>query len=517
MNSNKTPHNIGLVLVVILSLGFNLYYFTQHHPVSLAAPAMAATKQMYTCPMDPQVRQDRPGKCPICGMNLVLEKNTTTADSTPPPSAPKGKAPKIEAKPVKASASTDAARYQCPMHPTIVQDHPGDCPICGMKLVKMGANAAGTGGEHKIAFYRSPMDPKVTSPTPRKDEMGMDYVPVYADEAGGAEVDGRVSVTIDPARQQLIGLRTETASRGRVGGEWHTVGRVQADPTRISKVNVKVAGFVERVYADFVGRPVRKGEPLFTLYSPDLFSAQQDYLLARKSSLLSGSDSLIAAAARQRLRLWDMPETELQKLEERGEPIKDVTFASPASGVVTVKNIVDGSTLAMGDTPFEIADLGTVWVMADAYQSDVARVKTGMKATVTLEAQGRSYPGTVSFVDPVLDPQSRTCKVRVAVDNPDGNLKPEMFADVRLESAGQEAVTISVDAVIPTGRGAMVFVAVGNGRFQPRAVSLGQQSGGRVEVREGLMEGEAVVMRANFLVDSESSLRAALSATEGSR
>jgi Cu(I)/Ag(I) efflux system membrane fusion protein len=516
----KTKHVTAILLILLLvSVGLNVRQAVQLHKAS-APESMQSAKQLWTCPMDPQVVQDHPGKCPICGMNLILQTEVKNEEAAPSSPAKE-----------KESGKRDAQKYQCPMHPSIVQDHPGDCPVCGMKLVKMKGSANGQvtangGAARKIAFYRSPMDPKQTSPTPRKDEMGMDYVPVYENEVsgGGGEVEGRAVVSIDPTRQQLIGLRTALVARGDVSANWRTVGRVQVDPTKVSKINVKVSGYVERIFVDFVGRPVKRGEQLFTYYSPDLLSAQQEYLLTLKAKsrskggVQSEYDSLMLAVARQKLRLWDVPEAEIERLAQTGEAVKALTFVSSLTGVVTAKNVVEGSSLNPGDTPYEITDLSSVWVMADAYQSDVARAKVGMSASVSLESlPGHVFQGKVAFIDPVLDPQSRTFKVRINVDNTSGELKPDMFADVLFEGSVREAVTIPADAVIPSGRGNMVFVAVGDGRFQPRAVRLGEKSGDRVEVIEGLREGESVVTRANFLVDSESSLRAALAAVGGSQ
>lgn len=414
--------------------------------------------------------------------------------------------------------------YQCPMHPTIVQDHPGECPICGMKLVPVAQGAGGKPGERVIAFYRSPMDPKQTSPTPRKDEMGMDYIPVYQDElAGAAPVPGLATVTIDPSRQQLIGLRSAEVQAGRVGGSWRTVGRVQVDPTRVRKINVKVEGYVERIFVDFVGKPVRRGERLFTLYSPELLSAQNELLLAvqtRKQLAAGGAlpedgDSLVAAA-RRKLELWDVPTAEIDRLERTGQASKTLTFYSPIHGVVTAKNAVEGSRLAVGDTPYEVTDLGEVWLMADAYETDLAKVRVGMPATLTFQAYpGKEFKGRVAFIDPLLDPKTRTVKVHVHFSNPTGELKPEMYGEVVLRGADREGLTIPADAVIRTGTKDVVFVDLGEGKFQPREVKLGDVSGDRVEVRQGLEAGQKVVTRANFLVDSESRLRASLAAMGG--
>lgn len=428
------------------------------------------------------------------------------------------------AAPPAATAAHDPHTYQCPMHPTITSDHPGDCPICGMKLVEVDGGAA-AGGERRILFYRSPMDPQQTSHTPRKDEMGMDYLPVYADEVqgGGPTVDGLATVTIDPARQQLIGLRTAPVTSGRVSGSWRTIGRVEVDPTRVRKTNVKVDGYVERLYADFVGMPVEQGQPLFSLYSPSLFAAENEYVLAletrdrlRGAGPVAADGADLVAAARRKLELWDVPEDEIRRLEETRTAARTVTFLSPVAGVLTAKNVVQGATVRPGDTPFEVTDLGEVWVMADAYEGDLANVRVDMPAVLTLRAYpGRTFRGMVAFVDPVLDAATRTAKVHMHFPNPGAVLKPEMFGEVVLEGRDREGLRIPADAVIRTGTRDVVFVALGDGKFAPREVQLGVRGGGEVEVRHGLAAGEQVVTRANFLVDSESQLRASLAALTG--
>jgi membrane fusion protein, copper/silver efflux system len=500
-----------LIVLLTVSVMFNVRHMT--YRAGSNATETSASKAVWTCPMDPQVQQDHPGKCPICGMNLVLQADAKSAET------------KMDAPATKQEVSTKATeQYQCPMHPTITRDHPGDCPICGMKLVKMkgsaSASAAPTTSKKKIAFYRSPMDPKQTSPVPRKDEMGMDYVPVYEEETSDrtGSVDNRVAVTIDPMRQQLIGLRTASVIRSDISAEWQTVGRVQVDPTKVSKINVKVSGYVERVYVDFVGAPVEQGEQLFTYYSPDLLAAQQEYLLALSAQKSGVGDSILVAAARQKLRLWNVPDAQIERLECSGQVTRALAFVSPVTGVVTAKNIVEGSSLNAGEISYEISDFSTVWVMADAYQSDAARAKIGASAQITLDAlPNRVFAGKVSFIDPVLDPQTRTFKVRIDIDNLNGDLKPDMFAEVRFPGAAHEALTIPLDAIIPSGQGNMVFVAMDEGKFEPRAVNLGEKAGQRVEVIDGLQEGELVVTRANFLIDSESSLRAALATVGGAQ
>jgi len=430
---------------------------------------------------------------------------------------------------VARSEAKKAPLYRCPMHPAITSDHPGDCPICGMKLVLVVSSAtdsvgATKAGERKILFYRSPMNPKQTSPVPRKDEMGMDYLPVHEDElAEGAKVSGMAAVTIDPSRQQLIGLRTAKVSKGSVGGTWHTVARIEVAPSHVRKTNVKIEGFVERVFVDFVGQSVRKGQPLFSIYSPALLAAQNEYLLAlqTKESLAKGGaltengDSLVTSA-RRRLELWDVPASEIARLTSTREPSKTLTLVSPIAGVVTAKNVVQGARLSPGEAPYEITDLGEVWAMADAYESDLTRIQVGMKALLTLAAYpDRTFSGQVAFIDPVFDPKTRTVKVHMHFMNPKRELKPEMFGEVTLQGVTRDGLRVPADAVIRAGNEDVVFLASGAGKFEPRVVHLGAKIDDEVEVTGGLELGQEVVTRANFLVDSESQLRASLAVIGG--
>jgi Cu(I)/Ag(I) efflux system membrane fusion protein len=507
-----TPRRFGAIAVAVAlavgGAGGGIAVFLATRGGHAGELHTAQAKPKYTCPMHPSIVSDHPGECPICGMKLVA------VAASPGASAAAG-APAAAAKP----------KYTCPMHPSIVSDHPGECPICGMKLVKAEASGAGESekpGPRKVAFYRSPMDPRQTSPVPRKDEMGMDYLPVYDDEAkgGGQSVEGLAAVNIDPMRQQLIGLHTAEVTRGLVNASWRTVGRVTVDETRVHHVSVKVSGFVERVFADYVGKAVRAGEPLFTIYSPELLSVQSEYLLALKTrtAMEEGGASASAGgelvdAARERLKLWDVSAGEIERLERTGRPTKTLTFFSPMTGVVTKKDVVMGHRISEGDMPYEITNLSQLWVLADAYESDLSRIKLGMTASLTLQAiPDRTFKGKVVFVDPLLDPKTRTAKVRLAFANPTGELKPEMFGEVTLHASPRQGLRIPGDAVIDSGTKKVVFVSLGDGKFEPREVRIGASNGDRLEVLSGLEAGDQVVTRANFLIDSESRLKASLAA-----
>ncbi|CAK0746134.1 membrane fusion protein, copper/silver efflux system [Gammaproteobacteria bacterium] len=325
-------------------------------------------------------------------------------------------------------------------------------------------------------------------------------------------------MNIDPARQQLIGLTTAQVTKGSVGGAWRTTGRIAVDETRVRHVNVKVPGFVERIHVDFVGKMVKKGDPLFAVYSPELLSTQEEYLLAlrMKQALSQGGSSTndgdaLVNAARKRMILFDIPKSAIDHLAATGKTTKTLTIHSPVSGVVTKKDVVEGMKLEAGAMPYEIVDLSSVWVLADVYESELRFIKEGMSANLTLNAfPHQEFKGKVLFIDPVLDSNTRTVKIRLAFSNPSGNLRPGMFGEVVLRGMPRVGLHIPQDALIDSGTEKTVLVALGNGKFQPRTVQLGESGDKEVEVVFGLTEGEQVVTRANFLIDSESKLRASL-------
>jgi multidrug efflux pump subunit AcrA (membrane-fusion protein) len=439
--------------------------------------------------------------------------------------------------PAGAAGVTDAKQlYHCPMHPSYVSDHPGQCPICKMDLVPMpaspvrGGGSAGapspaattTAGGRRVLYYRSPMDPSVHSPVPRKDEMGMDFVPVYEDEVNGPVVAGRAMVAISPDRRQLLGVRSEPVSRRHLEHTIRTVGRVAMDERRVQHVHTKYEAYVEGLYVNFVGQQVRRGEPLAALYSPDVVATQQEYLLALRAqqqlqssgvaSVAQGGRDLLQAA-RQRLLFWDVSPRDVQALERTGKVSRTITLYAEHPGYVINKTAVHGMRVTPSDTLFDIADLSTLWILADVYESDLANVSVGMSAETSLPYQaGRSWSGTITYINPLVDPGTRTIKVRIEVPNRDTALKPDMFVDVRLRRDLGDQLFVPESAVLRAGERRIVFLDRGDGRLEPREVALGDRVEGGYAVLSGVAEGDRVVTSANFLIDSESSLKAALSA-----
>ena len=330
----------------------------------------------------------------------------------------------------------------------------------------------------------------------------------------------RVPVTLDARRQQLIGVRTARATRVMVAPEVRAVGTVRLDERRQTEVSVKADGWIRDLRANFTGRPVGVGEILFTLYSPDLIATQEEYLLAVRGrtqaaagqvSELRDYSSRLVDAARERLRRWDVGDEELQELEQRGAAFETIPVRSPAAGVIVEKTAIEGMHVAPGQTLFRIADLSVVWVEADVYERDMAAVRVGQQATVTLDAYpDQRFSGRATYIDPFVTEQTRTIRVRFELPNPRQLLKPGMYANVQLVTAASSALGVPADAVLDSGREQVVFVALGDGYFEPRRVRAGRRVDATVEIAEGLKEGEEVATGATFFLDSESQLRAAV-------
>jgi len=384
--------------------------------------------------------------------------------------------------------------------------------------------------ERKPLYWVDPMVPGYKSDKPGKSPfMDMELVPVYEETATGASgasapqaVGGYSTIQVPSDRQQAIGVRLGKAETRELTKTIRAVGRVTFDETLHRQVHAKFEGYVERLFVDYTGKAVRRGQPLLSIYSPELLATQQEYLLALRArrQFQSSTNPDVARggvdlydSARQRLLLWDISPGQIAELERTGKPEKALTLYSPVDGFVMTKNAVQGGRVMPADTLFDIAGLQRVWVEADVYESDAPFVAVGQTARVSLASlPGRAWTGRVAFIAPVFDEKTRTVRVRIELPNPDGTLKPEMFADAVLERPLGRVVTVPEGAVLWPGTRTLVFVAKGDGRFEPRTVEAGAKVDGQWEIRKGIRPGEEVVTQANFLIDSESRLKAALSA-----
>jgi Cu(I)/Ag(I) efflux system membrane fusion protein len=370
------------------------------------------------------------------------------------------------------------------------------------------------GGERKIRYYRNPMGLPDRSPVPKKDWMGMDYIPVYEDEG---EDDGKtVKVSLD--KVQRSGVRTEAVEARAIVRPVRAVGTVDHDETRLTIVTLRSEGFIEDLFVSRTGQHVRAGEPLFRVYSPDIQRAQVDLMVAVRSvqrGVLGADADRQLEGAMQRLRNLAVPESRIREVREKGVNPRTIDWPSPATGEVIVKRVINGQRVMPGDELYRIADHSHVWIIADVAEGDLAAIKVGTRATVTVRAyMAQPIEGVVTFIYPVLKAETRTARVRIEVPNPDRRLKIDMYADVVFQASAEEGPVIAVptSAVIDSGTRQVVLIAKGEGRFEPRPVKLGRRGEGYVEVLEGVSKGEEVVTSATFLIDAESNLKAALQA-----
>jgi Cu(I)/Ag(I) efflux system membrane fusion protein len=415
--------------------------------------------------MHPTYVIDRPGDCPICNMKLVPIKDAAPVASTP----------------VAAGANAHPGQSYCPMHPTIVSDAPGLCPECHMTLVEK--------------------KPGPTAPP------------------------GRVAVMISPGKQQLIGLKSVAVERRELSATLHIQAVVEHDETRYARVAPRFAGWIRSLKVNATGANVEKGQPLFAAYSPELFVAQNEYLLAWRQARQLSPDASAAQradtrslldAARQRLALWEVGDDEIRALEERGTPSDEVWFRSPLAGHVIAKTAIEGRAFMMGETLFEIGAMDPLWLRAAIAERDLPQVRVGQKAWATFpHLPGRRIETSVSFVYPHLDPATRRAEVRLELRNPGGEFRPAMWANVELEADLGTRLALPASAVIDTGPRQVAFVLREEHHLEPREVQIGARTDDWWEVLSGVSEGETVVTRALFLVDSESQLKAAVTGMAG--
>ncbi|MGW8159760.1 MAG: efflux RND transporter periplasmic adaptor subunit [Desulfoprunum sp.] len=416
-------------------------------------------------------------------------------------------------------------QYTCGMHPFVIRDEPGLCPVCGMTLVPLKPGA--TGSQQQAANaptqaatapkkWRSPMDPGYIRDAPGKDYMGHDLVPVTEDGSDAG------TISIDPVTAQNMGVRTEPVSRRQLVKTIRTVGLMTYEEGRQFSINSKIEGWIEKLFVNQAGQMVKKGQPLMEIYSPELVAAQQEYLLALENSGklagnpvagIAGSADRLLAAARTRLKYWDISPGQIRAIETSGQTTKTLTLFSPHSGVVTMKKALEGMRVMAGEELLQISDISNIWINADIFEYELPWVKVGQTARVELPfAADKVFEGRITYIYPYLNNESRTARARIELVNPGLELKPDMYANVMIDTGMVEgALAIPVNAILSSGKGQTVFVALGDGRFEPRPVKSGvTDDNGYIQILSGLSEGESVVVSAQFMLDSESTLREAV-------
>ncbi|MBS1805541.1 MAG: efflux RND transporter periplasmic adaptor subunit [Acidobacteria bacterium] len=475
----RSPKKI-VALVLLIAALVVVYMGATHHWFGSASTQNAGGRKVlyWYDAMNPQHHYDKPGKAPD-GMDLLPQYAEQTASPAEPSSA---------------------------LPPTDMANMPG---------------MSTKGGERKILYWYDPMHPAYKSDKPgTAPDCGMTLVPKYADDESMAKMP-MGTVTVSPEKQVMAGVRTAIVDRKPLIRDIRTTAQIVADETRIAHVHVKVSGYVEKVYVNYVGQLVKKGEPLFSLYSPDLVSTEEEYLIAKRGNatlgnapfeeVSQGAKSLLASTL-QRLSLWDISDEQIRQIDLSGKVSRDLTFYSPVTGFVTDRKAFPQASVTPDTELYTISDLSTVWATADIYEYEVPYVRLGQRVSFSLSYYpGKIYTGNISYIYPTVDSQSRTIKVRIEIPNPAFDLKPQMFADAQLRIDYGTKVLIPQEAVLDSGTEQQVFVVHPGGMFEPRKVTLGPVVDGSVAVLTGLKAGETVVVSGNFLIDSESKLKNAMS------
>jgi Cu(I)/Ag(I) efflux system membrane fusion protein len=421
-------------------------------------------------------------------------------DKAPPPAGPETA--------LEHAAKHLDPTYQCPMHPEVTSGQPGQCPICGMTLVPIAPARAEPqpqpqSQERKLLYYRNPMNPAVTSPVPRKDEMGMDYLPVYAEPGD----DDTGAIQLSATMVNNLGVRTVAAHSGQLDTSIQTVGTLAYDERGRIEVRVRAEGYVERLSVRAEGEPVSRGQALFSVFSPKLAAAQREYLHA-----LSLDDAALTDASAGRLRALGLDATTIERLRTTGKAAERVTYYAPEDGVVTMLGVREGALAEPGMSAITLVPISRLWVVAEVPEADAARVYEAAAATLSFPAlPGKQVQARVLELLPQLNEATRTLQVRLELDNPGRRLAAGMLADVTIHGAGGgESLLVPTEALIRTGRAERVIVALGNGRFVARDVTSGRESGEEIEILSGLAPGEQVVVSGQFMIDSESQVRSSL-------
>ena len=477
----------------------------------------------YTCPMHPSVVQDHPGECPICSMTLVprqaRKKAGTSGSQAMPAPAPAGTTTSTA-----ADGGTDqAGAYYCPMHPNETSHDPNArCPECGMKM-ELRPKPTGPQGQAPAPPSHGESAGEMSGPQamPRMKTDGGGSRSAGSPTAPGREgtVPQLATVELTPDRIQLLGMRTAPVRREPLQSNIRTVGYVAANEKGLAQIHTRFAGWIEHLSVNQTGQRVERGQVLATIYSPELLNAQQEFLNALRWASRKGDADSVAGEAiggladdsRRRLELLGISKPDIDQLARTGKPMRALTVRSPVSGYVTAKNVLSGASVDSSAVLFEVTDLSTVWVVADVFEFDIDRVRTGQRVKLDLSGlPGISFTGAVEFVYPTVDPATRTLRVRMQFPNPGLRLRPGMYGNVTLQLKPKNGLVAPSEAVVDTGELQYVFLAREGGRFEPRRVRVGQRSGDETQLLEGVDEGDIVVTTANFLLDSESRLRATI-------
>jgi membrane fusion protein, copper/silver efflux system len=399
-----------------------------------------------------------------------------------------------------------------PMHPQYKSDRPGIAPDCGMQLEPVYADdpriplpRAGA-APRKILYYHDPKDPKYTADKPGLNpETGNTLEAVYAQAPAAPHATGAIQISQE--RQQVIGVKFATVEPGGASRTIRTVGKVAVDETRVGHVHTRIDGWIDRVFVDFTGDVVRKGQPMLTIYSPEMLASEEELLLAARAKDVMPS---LVEAAKRRLQLWQLSDEQIEQVLRTGQPIRNITVHAPMSGFITERNAFPNQKVTPDSDLYTITDLNHVWILADVFESDITSIKPGDPARIVFENGGAPpITGHVNYIQPQVDPTTRTLKVRLDAANPGTRMKPEMFVSVEFGLATTPQLTVPSDAVLDTGERQTVFVDLGGGYLEPRSVVVGERFGDRVAITRGLSAGERVVASGVFLIDSESQLKAA--------
>jgi len=400
------------------------------------------------------------------------------------------------------------SKYQCPMHPNIVKDKEGSCPICGMALIPVEQDKPATKKEKKILYWVAPMDPNYRRDKPGKSPMGMDLEPVYSEGDEGESLDEKGPVVkISAAVENNLGVRTARVESGKLWRKIDTVGYVDLDESKVSHIHLRVDGWIEKLAIDSAGDRVKKGQRLFDLYSPKLVNAMEEYLQALRSN-----NQRLITASREKLTSLGVSKKQIDQLKKTRKVSQTISVYAPQDGIVSMLMVREGMYVQPKSEVMSLADLSSVWVMAEVFESQSAWVEIEQPADVELSfIPGRTWEGKVDYIYPSLDTKNRTLKVRLRFANPDEILKPNMYANVAIYGGAKENVlSVPREALLRSGGTERLIIAKGNGRFAQRRVVAGMESGDFVEIKSGVSAGEKVVTSSQFLIDSEASLKASL-------